>query len=291
MFEKDFALLATLCSGEMNSGETPNLFTYILQANAGERKKIKMTKSINNAQSEMLLKKMMQNPEIARGFSKENRGKDVDFWKQLSLCLNSLSPPIKSETEWKKVWNDQKRYVRKKASKNAIYARGTGGGPNKTQKLSTAEEAIYQLLDLKDSVEGIQDSHSYGVPSKKAKISSPIEIVSNIVLCDGPGCSSDDVPGCSTDLPISMADSEPVDLVADERECPPSDSNTQPVLQRRPKSNKKFTNTELIRKELETQQDLCGKLGEILAEIKPNNDRLCRTLDRMCDLCKRKKVC
>ncbi|XP_067635439.1 uncharacterized protein [Eurosta solidaginis] len=243
----------------------------------------------------MLLEKMMQNPEITRGFSKENREKVLDFWKQLSLCLNSLGPPIKSEAEWKKVWNDQKRYVRKKASKNAIYARGTGGGPKKTQKLSTAEEAIYQLLDLKDSVEGIQDSHSYGVPSKKAKISSPITIVSNIVLCDGPGCSSDDVPGYSTDLPTSMADSEPVDLVAAERECPPSDSNTPQAIATlsRPKSNKKFTSTELIRKELEeleTQQDLCGKLGEILAEIKPNNDRLCRTLNRMCDLKEKKLV-
>lgn len=51
----------------------------------------------------MLLSKMQENPEIAKGFTKANREKVAEFWKRLTLELNSAGPPVKSEFEWKKV--------------------------------------------------------------------------------------------------------------------------------------------------------------------------------------------
>lgn len=51
----------------------------------------------------MLLDKMLQKPDIARGFVKENRDQVAEFWKQLTVSLNSVGPPVKSEYEWKKV--------------------------------------------------------------------------------------------------------------------------------------------------------------------------------------------
>lgn len=46
---------------------------------------------------------MEQNPEIARGFFKGDK-KDVErFWRRAEQELNSLGPPNKNTTEWKKV--------------------------------------------------------------------------------------------------------------------------------------------------------------------------------------------
>ncbi|XP_055908515.1 uncharacterized protein LOC129943237 [Eupeodes corollae] len=111
----------------------------------------------------MLLSKMQENPEIAKGFTKANREKVAEFCKRLALELNSAGPPVKSEFEWKKVWTDQKRYVRKKASANKVLQKGTGGGPNKTQKFSPSEEAIFQLVGMKEAVEGVGSSLSFGL--------------------------------------------------------------------------------------------------------------------------------
>ncbi|XP_055921430.1 uncharacterized protein LOC129952692 isoform X2 [Eupeodes corollae] len=102
-----------------------------------------MSKTIKKDQSDMLLSKMQENPETAKGFTKANREKVAQFWKRLILELNSAGPPVKSEFEWKK------------ASANKVHQKGTGGGPNKTQKFSPSEEAIFQLVGMKEAVEGV----------------------------------------------------------------------------------------------------------------------------------------
>ncbi|XP_017480438.1 PREDICTED: uncharacterized protein LOC108369768 isoform X1 [Rhagoletis zephyria] len=172
----------------------------------------------------MLLDKMLQKPDISRGFAKENRDKVAEFWRQLTLSLNSVGTPVKSEFEWKKVWTDQKRYVRKKASQDKMYERGTGGGPNKTQKFSSAEEAIFQLLGMKESVDGIESSQCYGLPSKRVKVNSDAEVLSEIIV------QCEEAPGCSTDFPTSIQDSEPP-VPQCQSECSPKDSSKQGVLQ------------------------------------------------------------
>ncbi|XP_054726399.1 uncharacterized protein LOC129236187 [Anastrepha obliqua] len=180
---------------------------------------------------------MLQNPDIARGFVKENRQKVAEFWKQLTLALNSVGPPVKTEFEWKKVWTDQKRYVRKKASHNKMHERGTGGEPNRTQTSSSTEEAIYKLLDIKESVDGIETSQCYGLSAKKARVNPNTDDLSEIVVLD------EEDPGSSARV------SEPP--------VPQHESEYSPKSSKQPNSatkSKKQTSSELVIKELEIQQ-------------------------------------
>lgn len=169
-----------------------------------------------------------------------------------------------------------------------MYERGTGGGPNKTQKLSGAEEAIFQLLGMKESVEGIESTQCYGLPSKRVKVNSDVEILSEIVV------QCEEAPGCSTDFLTSIQDSEPP-VPQCQSECSPKGSSKQPVPQSSQNTNsaiklKKITSNELVVQELETQQELCGKVGETLSEMKSHNNemqyygkKIYRTLERICD--------
>ncbi|XP_053967885.1 uncharacterized protein LOC128869369 [Anastrepha ludens] len=130
-----------------------------------------------------------------------------------------------------------------------MHERGTGGGPNGTQTFSSAEEAIYQLLDIKESVDGIETSQCYGLPAKKARVNPNTEDLSEIVVLD------EEVPGSSAWV----------------FEPPQHQSEYSPKSSKQPNSAtkpKKQTSSELVIKELETQQELCTKVGETLEEMK-----------------------
>ncbi|XP_073831635.1 uncharacterized protein [Musca autumnalis] len=126
-----------------------------------------MSKFTNKAQMQHLVTVMESNPDIARGFHKGNKEALTRFWQKTETELNSMGPPTKCITEWKKVWADQKKYVRHKAAQNLKQKKGTGGGPNKEQLLSATEEAIYNLIGMKSSVEGVT-AKSYGLSNEEA---------------------------------------------------------------------------------------------------------------------------
>lgn len=67
------------------------------------------------------------------------------------------------------VWSDQKKYVRQKAAQNLKLSKGTGGGPNMEQKFSGIEEAIYNLIGMKESVEGVANTFGLGCSSSARK--------------------------------------------------------------------------------------------------------------------------
>ncbi|XP_039969799.1 uncharacterized protein LOC120781634 [Bactrocera tryoni] len=54
---------------------------------------------------------MSENPNIGKGFQKENKENVNSYWKKLYDFLNSMGPPLKSNAEWKKI--DQKGCMRK----------------------------------------------------------------------------------------------------------------------------------------------------------------------------------
>ncbi|XP_055902068.1 uncharacterized protein LOC129938487 [Eupeodes corollae] len=87
---------------------------------------------------------MEQNPEVARGMlSKVDLGKK---WEAIAVELNSLGPPQRDSTKWQRVWIDQKTKIKKKVTKNKIETIATGGGPNKTIRLTDDEEAVSRLM-------------------------------------------------------------------------------------------------------------------------------------------------
>ncbi|XP_055920026.1 uncharacterized protein LOC129951743 [Eupeodes corollae] len=246
-----------------------------------------MSKSINSKQSDMLLNKMQENPEIARGFVKESKDKINAFWKRITLELNSAGPPIKTEFEWKKVWNDQKRYVRKKAATNKMYERGTGGGPNRTQKFSPGEEAIFQLVGMKEAVEGVGTSQSFGLklPQKRKQgdeeNQSPIQDLFETIV----GYEDQNQQGCEAP-PLPLSDTQ----IAPENSSDEATTTASTSRNARKQKVGKMSTLEVVMEELQTQKDLCGKLGEAISVMKDHNKnmeigvkKLYRSLDSLND--------
>ncbi|XP_036342309.1 uncharacterized protein LOC118751598 [Rhagoletis pomonella] len=111
---------------------------------------------------------MAENPDIGKGFQKENKEKVLAFWKKLHDSLNSMGPPSKSISDWKKVWIDQKRYVRKKAVQNAQNRKKTGGGPCKEHVFSVLEQSILDLTATIESEEGLEGGKTFGLQPTKS---------------------------------------------------------------------------------------------------------------------------
>ncbi|XP_017473418.1 PREDICTED: uncharacterized protein LOC108364305 [Rhagoletis zephyria] len=114
-----------------------------------------MSKTTNRNQLEILINLMQGNPGIARGFYTGSKDDLNRFWRKAEAELNSAGPPSKNVAEWKKVWADQKKYVRQNAANNNRQRKGTGGGPNIGYKFSATESAIFELIGMKESLIGV----------------------------------------------------------------------------------------------------------------------------------------
>ncbi|XP_036345281.1 uncharacterized protein LOC118754511, partial [Rhagoletis pomonella] len=144
---------------------------------------MKNVKNTLKQQIELLCSRMQAHPDIARGFYKGQKDDVNKLWRQVEEDLNSAGPPMKNVCEWKKVWADQKKkYVRRKAAQNLKAGKGTGGGPNMEQKLSPTEEAIYELVGMKESVEGVSDTLKFGLSSHVTKSPADNSTAENYIL-------------------------------------------------------------------------------------------------------------
>ena len=54
--------------------------------------------------------------------------------------------------------------MRLKAANNLKNQRSTGGGPNQTKSFTPIESAIYDLIGMKESVEGLESCKTFGAP-------------------------------------------------------------------------------------------------------------------------------
>ncbi|XP_067615184.1 uncharacterized protein [Eurosta solidaginis] len=111
---------------------------------------------------------MAENPEIGKGFQKKSKDKVLAFWKKLNNSLNSMGPLSKSISEWKKVWIDQKRYVRNKAVENTKNRKKTGGGPCKQHVFSVLEQSILDITASVAAAEGVEDDKPFGLNATKS---------------------------------------------------------------------------------------------------------------------------
>ncbi|XP_055910557.1 uncharacterized protein LOC129944924 [Eupeodes corollae] len=206
---------------------------------------------------------MQENSEIAKGSTKSNREKVTEFWNRLTLELNSAGPPVKSEFEWNK------------ASANKMHQKGTGGGPNKTQKFSPSEEDIFQLVGMKEAVEGVGSSLSFGLARPQNDIQSAKQ--------------------CEYDATLHPNEVECVEAVDDflfETELMQEDNSVQPTPTTSQAAKKrKMSTNDIIVEELQTQKILCNKVTEGVSVMRDHNTevqcgikKMYRSLDRLGDI-------
>ncbi|XP_055632465.1 uncharacterized protein LOC129772955 [Toxorhynchites rutilus septentrionalis] len=102
--------------------------------------------------------------------------------------MNSLGPPTKDSTTWKKVWFDWKSNTKRKLAHNRHEQFATGGCPSKFIELTALKERVVALAGLAPAVEGI-DSCSFRLePSANQSINGGGESASiedNRILEDG----------------------------------------------------------------------------------------------------------
>ncbi|XP_018802664.1 PREDICTED: uncharacterized protein LOC108977435 [Bactrocera latifrons] len=97
---------------------------------------------------------MERNPDLARGFApfgptKKNRMK---LWEGIASELNNVGPPIRSGSEWNKVWLDYKLKLKRKIADNRKEIAATRGGPYTQRSLTPLEQAVDELLSLQQAV-------------------------------------------------------------------------------------------------------------------------------------------
>ncbi|XP_049302102.1 uncharacterized protein LOC126762800 [Bactrocera neohumeralis] len=169
---------------------------------------------------------MAENPDLAAGFSKQGKDRQEALWKETAADLNSAGPPTKTVSEWKRVWNDQKRYVRKKLTFNAEQIRGTGGGPNLHHKLSTSEETIVAITGMTNSVEGLEGIVSHGFQ------------------------------------PLSTTESE-LDAETIVNKSPQQTPKRNPFLKDAPSSSKRKGTSVILEEEIEVQKEILKRIRRI----------------------------
>ncbi|XP_073812091.1 uncharacterized protein [Musca autumnalis] len=107
-----------------------------------------MTKVTNRKQLDILLSSMQARPDIATRMNEVNKEELKVFWCNLEKELNSAGPPSKSIAEWKKVWTDQRRYIRQKVAQK--------------RPLTATEEKIHALSYMKEPVESVTNKNDLG---------------------------------------------------------------------------------------------------------------------------------
>lgn len=159
--------------------------------------------------------------------------------------------------------------------------RETGGGPNQTKCLSANEQCIYDLVGMKESVEGLENSSTFGLPEdfneQFNKAQTPPAYHSEAVkVCIETPCYSKQVTPPPQDPIVNKESSE---------------KKTCSLKRKRSEPQQKFTTAELIAKELTTQENLCSKIEEIGDSISIHNKemdiaikRVYRSLEKSNDL-------
>ncbi|XP_017469477.1 PREDICTED: uncharacterized protein LOC108361376 [Rhagoletis zephyria] len=177
----------------------------------------------------------------------------MEFWQNVAKELDSLVPPTKGVSSWKKVWFDWKAYIKRKPSENKKEQAATGGGRNRQHHFNELEEEVFKVTDLETSTHGITGTVSVGIPS------------------------AGEVGSCEADPDVSMVSEN----------CSPSLPRRPPTVQKRADTSA----AELLKEQLELQKNFQQKSVEHFAEqnakldaLASNMQRLCSAVERMCDV-------
>ncbi|XP_055637199.1 uncharacterized protein LOC129775936 [Toxorhynchites rutilus septentrionalis] len=117
----------------------------------------------NKRQFKRMIDLLNKQPEVARGSARFNTG---PYWEAMAAELNSLGPPTKESTAWKKVWVDWKSNTKRKLVHNLNEQQATRGHKKrKIFEFTTLEERLIDIARLAAAVDGTDDSVGPGVES------------------------------------------------------------------------------------------------------------------------------
>ncbi|XP_018804406.1 PREDICTED: uncharacterized protein LOC108978528, partial [Bactrocera latifrons] len=102
---------------------------------------------------------------MAQGFTKCPKEEVAAFWNNMAQELNSVGPPIKDISSWKKVRLDWKAYIKRKLVENKKEQSATGDGRNRQHHFNELEKAVIALTALETSTSGIANTVSIGLPN------------------------------------------------------------------------------------------------------------------------------
>ncbi|XP_036320357.1 uncharacterized protein LOC118734778 [Rhagoletis pomonella] len=148
----------------------------------------------------------------------------MEFWQSVAKELNSLGPPTKDVSSWKKLWLDWKAYIKRKLSENKKEQAATGGGRNRQHHFNELEEEVIKMTALETSTHGITGTVSVGLPSAG-------------------------VGSCEADPDVSMLSGN----------CSPFLPRRAPTVQKRADTSA----AELLEEQLELQKDFQQKSVEV----------------------------
>ncbi|XP_055920269.1 uncharacterized protein LOC129951899 [Eupeodes corollae] len=122
----------------------------------------RQAKTTNKAQYERLYELMSERADLAQGYTKLPKEEVQNFWEKVKGELNSLGPPLKDASIWRKVWFDWKSYIKRKLVDNKKETKSTGGREYRQHFFSKLEEAVIELTGLKTSTAGIKNTINVG---------------------------------------------------------------------------------------------------------------------------------
>ncbi|XP_054725854.1 uncharacterized protein LOC129235832 [Anastrepha obliqua] len=174
-----------------------------------------------------------------------------EFWKKVAEELNSMGPPQKDITSWKKVWLDWKAYIKRKLAENKIEQRATGGGRNRQHHFNEMEEAVIRLTALETSTNGIENTVSVGLPvagDSEADIGADVSMTSS---------------SRSPALPRRISSARK-----------PTDTSTAEVLQDHFLLQKEFQEKTIARYSIQEQklEDICSGLRRLYLAMEKHYD-------------------
>ncbi|XP_020800556.1 uncharacterized protein LOC110177919 [Drosophila serrata] len=103
-----------------------------------------------------MMRFMLENPDVARGFAKGDRVVIAEKWQKLHQELNSAGPPTKHLQAWKKIWVNRQNSIRAKLAKDPF-----------GDKLSSSEKAVASICELHISKQEVNRSRRIKTVLKK----------------------------------------------------------------------------------------------------------------------------
>ncbi|XP_017466831.1 PREDICTED: uncharacterized protein LOC108359465 [Rhagoletis zephyria] len=196
------------------------------------------------------------------------------------------------------VWADQKKYVRQKVASNTKLQKGTGGGPHMVKVLSPLEEAIFKLIGMKQSVEGL--------PVKKFGLQENFNEICNENFCpevELPNVTQNETLDESmviseashadyTTINVSLVSADSFEFVSEEASA---DNTEVPSTSKKASSSKKnFSKKEraelALTEEIKIQKEICANIKTGVAnqdEHRDNLRKIYQRLDKIYDLKKK----
>ncbi|ALC42832.1 CG30428 [Drosophila busckii] len=108
---------------------------------------------------------MERHPQIAKNL-KGDKLTIQTAWKRLSKELNSVGPPVKDPTEWRRVWKDWKLFIKRKIACNRLDPNGRGKAAVYQDTLTPLEDAVATITDLYDVANTSVDAKPKGKDKK-----------------------------------------------------------------------------------------------------------------------------